>query len=149
LHLYTGASGSIGFGGILSSQLFNGKWRAHQQLGQSGISIAWQELFALVVAFHLWGPTLSNKPILFLSDFQSAVEIVNSKRSRIPWVMDLVRHLNRLTLKYNLYLKVIHIEGKRNEMADSLSRFQMEKFHALAPHADLNPCPIPQELWEI
>ena len=60
LHPYTDASGSIGFGGILSSQWFRGKWRAHQQLGQSGISIAWQELFALVVDCHLWGSTFSN-----------------------------------------------------------------------------------------
>ena len=78
LHLYTDASGSIGFGGILSSQWFNGKWRAHQQLGQSGINIAWQELFALVVACHLWGSTFSNKRILFFCDNQSVVEIVNS-----------------------------------------------------------------------
>ena len=46
LQLFTDASGSIGFGGIFSSQWFHGQWRAHQQLGQPGISIAWQELFA-------------------------------------------------------------------------------------------------------
>ena len=30
-----------------------------------GISIAWQELFALVVACHLWGSTFSKKRIIF------------------------------------------------------------------------------------
>ena len=73
----------------------------------------------------------------------------NSKRSRIPRVMDLVRHLTLLTLRYNFYLKVSHIEGKRNEIADSISRFQMERFRLLAPHADPTPCPVPQVLWEI
>lgn len=149
LQLFMDASGSIGFGGIFSSQWFHGQWRAHQHLGQPGISIAWQELFALVVACHLWGSTFCNKRILFFCDNQSVVEIVNSKRSRIPRVMDLVRHLTLLTLKYNFYLKVSHIEGKRNEIADSLSRFQMARFHTLAPHADPCPCPIPKELWEI
>jgi hypothetical protein len=50
--------------------------------------------------------------------------------------MDLLRHLTLLTLKYNIYVRVNHIEGKRNEIADSLSRFQLEKFHTLAPYAD-------------
>ena len=149
LQLFTDASGSIGFGGIFSSRWFHGQWRAHQQLGQPGISNAWKELFALVVACHLWGSTFSNKSILFFCDNQSVAEIVNSKRSRIPRVMDLVRHLTLLTLKYNFYLKVSHIEGKRNEIADSLPRFQMARFHTLAPHADPCPCPVPQELWEI
>ena len=63
--------------------------------------------------------------------------------------MDLVRHLTLVTLKYNFYLKVHHIEGKRNQIADSLSQFQMEKCRILAPHADPAPCQIPQELWEI
>ena len=63
--------------------------------------------------------------------------------------MDLVRHLTLLTLRYNFYLKVQHIEGKRNDIADSLSRFQMEKFRLLAPHADPAPCQVHQVLWEI
>lgn len=149
LHLHTDASGSLGFGGIFGSQWFHGQWRAHQKLGQPGISIAWQELFALVVACHLWGETFRNKRILFFCDNRSVVDIVNSKRSRIPRVMDLVRHLTLLTLRYNFYLKVSHIEGKRNEIADSISRFQMERFRLLAPHADPTPCPVPPVLWEI
>ena len=63
--------------------------------------------------------------------------------------MDLVRHLTLLTLKYNFYLKVRHIEGKRNEIADSISRFQMARFRQLAPYADPVPCPIPKAVLEI
>ena len=63
--------------------------------------------------------------------------------------MDLVRHLTLLTLEHNFYLKTIHIEGKKNEIADSLSRFQMERFWSLAPHAEQTPCPIPSILLEI
>ena len=63
--------------------------------------------------------------------------------------MDLVRHLTVLTLRYNFYLRVRHIEGNRNEIADSLSRFQMDRFRRLAPHADLVSCPVPPALLEI
>ena len=96
-----------------------------------------------------WGSNCSNKRILFFCDNKSVAETVNSKRSRIPRIMDLVRHLTLVTLNYNFYLKVHHIEGKRNQIADSLSRFQMEKFRILAPHADPAPSPKTQELWEI
>ena len=149
LELYTDASGTLGFGGIFGHRWFQGCWQTHQQLDQPGISIAWQELFAIVVACHLWGDAFANKRIIFFCDNESVVHIVNSKRSRIPRVMDLMRHLTLLTLKHNFYLKTIHIEGKLNEIADSLSRFQMERFWSLAPHAEQTPCPIPSILLEI
>ena len=63
--------------------------------------------------------------------------------------MDLVRHLTLLTLKYNIYIRVQHIAGKINEIADSLSRFQFKRFCTLAPYADPSQCPIPQELLQI
>ena len=64
-------------------------------------------------------------------------------------IMDLVRHLTLLTLEHDFYLKTIHIEGKNNEIADSLSRFQMERFWSLAPHAEQTPCPVPSILLKI
>ena len=42
-----------------------------------------------------------------------------------------------------LALKAIHIEGSRNEIADSLSRVQEYRFRSLAPNADLLPADIP------
>ena len=149
LSLYTDASGAIGFGGIFRSKWFQGRWQTHQQLGTTGISIAWQELFALVVACHLWGSEFSNRRILFFCDNESVVNIVNSKRSRIPRVMDLLRHLTLLTLKHNFYVRVKHIEGKKNLVADALSRFQMDRFHVLAPHANQCASPVPPQLLEI
>jgi len=128
LELYTDASGTLGFSGIFGHKWFQGYWQSHQQLAHPGRSIAWQELYAVVVACHLWGDAFANKRILFYCDSESVVHIVNSKRSHIPRVMDLVQHLTLLTLQYNFYLKIKHIEGKKNEIADSLSRFQMERF---------------------
>ena len=54
LSLYTDSSSSLGFGGIFQTHWFQGSWKPHQKLGQLGISIAWQELSAFVVACHLW-----------------------------------------------------------------------------------------------
>ena len=143
LTLHTDASGALGYGGTQGNKWFQGRWETHQQLNAPGISIAWQELFALVVAFHIWGDEFANKRIVFYCDNASVVNIVNSKRSRIPRVIDLVRHLTLLTLRHNFYPRARHIEGKRNDIPDSLSRFQMDRFCSLAPHADPAPCPVP------
>ena len=55
LELHTDASGALGCGGKFGKKWFQGKWEPRQQLGQPEISIAWQELFAIVVACHVWG----------------------------------------------------------------------------------------------
>ena len=149
LELHTDASGVLGYGGIFGGKWFQGKWEPHQQLGQPEISIAWQELFAIVVACHIWGEALQNKRIILNCDNESVVNIINSKRSRISRVMDLLRHLTLLTLKYNIYLRAKHIPGKYNEIADSLSRFQFQRFRLLMPQADVNPQKIPVLLLKI
>ena len=149
LELYTDASGSKGYGGIFKSKWFQGTWHAKQQLGSPGISIAWQELFSIVVACQIWGELLREKRILFNCDNEAVVSMINTKRSHIPRVMDLIRHLTLLTMQYNFYIKAQHIPGKRNAIADSLSRFQHKRFRELAPLADPNPYPIPAELLTI
>ena len=120
LTLHTDASGTLGYGGILGNKWFQGQWETHQQLNAPGISIAWQGLFALVVACHIWTDEFANKRIVFYCDNASVVSIVNSKQSRIPRVMDLVWHLTLLTLRHNFYRRERHIEGKKNDIADSL-----------------------------
>lgn len=147
--LYTDASGSPGFGNIFQTHWFQGSWEPHQKLGQPGISIAWQELFAFVVACHLWANFFSNKRIQFFCDNESVVSILNTKRSRIPRVMDLVRYLTLLTLGFNFCFRAEHIEGKRNDIAGSLSHFQINRVRELAPHANRDPCLVPPELLKI
>ena len=57
LFLFTDVSGSLGYGGFFQNKWFQGQWLPSQKLGQPGISILWQELYAINVACHLWrGP---------------------------------------------------------------------------------------------
>ena len=55
LSLFTDASGSLGYGGFFQIRWFQRQWLPSQQLGQPGISILWQELYAINVVCHLWG----------------------------------------------------------------------------------------------
>ena len=97
------------------------------------ISIDCQELFAIYIACYLWGPSWSEKHML--CDNLPVVSIMNSKCSKSPWIMDLVRAFTILTLEHNSSFTVRHIPGLDNSVADSLSRFQIDHFRHLAPYA--------------
>ena len=146
LKLHTDAATSVGYGGIFETSWFQGKWVPQHQIGQKGINIDWQELFAIVVACTIWGPKWSCKRVIFYCDSKPVVDIVNSKRSKSPRIMILVRELTLLTLRYNFYFKATHIEGINNNISDALSRFQNFKFRELAPWADQTPQEIPAHL---
>ena len=63
--------------------------------------------------------------------------------------MDLVRDLTLCTLQHNFYFLAVHVPKINNNIADSLSRFQMERFHQLAPNANTTPDPIPAHLYNL
>ena len=81
----------------------------------------------------------------------SLVAIINSKHSKSPQVIDLVRAITRQTLKYNFAFTAADIPGWDNSIADSLSRFQTDCFRTLAhcafPTASTIP-PSTMSIWE-
>ena len=116
---------------------------------RKGVGIEWQELFPIVIACALWYPHFSGKHLQFWCDNQSVVAIINSGHSKAPRVMDLVRFLVLISMKYNFLVRTRHIPGARNEIADALSRFQVQCFRELTPGADQTPCTIPPSLMTL
>ena len=150
LQLYTDTSGSLGYGGFLAGEWFQGHWLPHHTLSQKrGISIEWQELFPIYLACILWGPRWSSKRIRMWCDNKSVVASINSKHSKSPRVMDLIRAITLETLKYNFTFTATHIPGLDNSIADSLSRFQMDRFRTLAPSASPTASTIPPSAMNI
>jgi hypothetical protein len=60
--------------------------------------------------------------------------------------MDLLRPIVLCTLKNNFMFTAKHVRGIDNGIADSLSRFQMDRFKQLAPLASPLPCVIPSSM---
>ena len=147
LHLYTDAAGSIGFGGYLAGQWFQGRWLPEQTINKTtGLSIVWQELFPIYLACRLWGAQWTAKRIVFFCDNESVVQILNQKTSKSPKIMDLLRPIVLCTLQNNFTFTAKHVRGLDNGIADSLSRFQMDRFKQLAPLASPLPCVIPASM---
>ena len=146
LQFFTDSSGALGMGGFFRGKWFQALWPNRNFRRRS---IAWLEFFPILVAVVLWGPQLRGRRIIIRSDNQPVVNIINKQSSRSPEIMKLVRFFILQCLKSNLAFCAKHIVGRDNEIADSLSRFQMDRFRRLAPGADLEPTDVPQFLWNL
>jgi hypothetical protein len=123
LELYTDASGK-GIGGVFGWHWF----MAQLTVEQSTMSIAWRELYAVLVACVTWGKALTTHRLLVHCDNASVVAIVNSGSSRCPKVMNLVRDLFHVAVYHNFDIRLIHVPGVDNTAADLLSRLEEDKF---------------------
>ena len=110
--------------------------------------MAFLELYPIVVAAVLWGKYWKGKQILFHCDNLATVKILSKGRSKEPYIMKLMRKLVMCAAHGNFAIYSEHVAGKLNSIADSLSRFQLQRFHQLAPNADPEPkqCPTLKEI---
>ena len=109
------AAGSLGFGAIFNSQWFYGGWAVSQQPR----SMAYKEVFPIVVAAHLWGSQWSTRRVEFLCDNESVVAVLSSGISREADLMVLLRYLALLAVCHSCSFKASSVRGKANLVADS------------------------------
>lgn len=62
--------------------------------------------------------------------------------------MIMVRHLVLTCFQFNILFRAKHIAGKRNVLADYLSRLQVEEFRKQSPHAQPFTCQIPEKFLQ-
>ena len=142
LHMYTDAAASLGYAAVWDTQWFMGHWPQDWK----SFSIAFLELFPIVTALDLWAEHLSNKCIIFHTDNMSIVNIINSQTSKDALIMYLVRRLATITMLYNIMFRAVHIPGCDNNIADLLSRFQVEKARKLKPDLSAQATGLPTHL---
>ncbi len=136
LKLYTDAAPSVGFGGVFNGQWFASAW-PNELLSApvNTLSTALLELYPIVIACILWGKQWSRKQIMFFCDNEATVNIINKGHSSVPFINRFVRRLTWLSVLGNFNFRAAHIPGLNNQIADSLSRFEFQKFHLLCPEA--------------
>ena len=144
LEVTSDAAGSLGYGAYFRGHWFYGPW-APTQAQQS---IAYKELFPVVVAAHLWGSQWSKKHVLFRSDNEAVVAILSTRTSKVPVLMHLLRDLLLLAARWHFSFSSAHVPGVDNKVADAISRFHWQEFRRLAPEAHASPCPVPQLLLD-
>jgi hypothetical protein len=119
LQVVSDASGAIGYGAFYNQEWFNGVW-VETQVTQS---IAYKELFPIVLAAHVWGQGWAKQHILFRSDNEAVVFMLNSRTSKVPELMRLLMSLLLAAARFNFTFSSLHIPGAHNSIADALSVF--------------------------
>ena len=119
LEVTSDAAGAIGFGAYSQGQWFYGAWSTVQ----ARQSIAYQELFPVVIAAHLWGSLWARKHVLFRSDNEAVVAIITTRTSKVPVLMHLLRDLLLSAARWGFTFTAAHVLGVENKIADDISGF--------------------------
>ena len=101
------AAGSLGFGAFYNNEWFSGAWVP----SQADQSIAYKELFPVVVASHIWGSQWSRRHVLFRSDNESVVHRLLARTLKVPCIMKLLCHLLSAAARFNFTFTSQHIPG--------------------------------------
>ena len=145
LQLFTDASRRWGYGAYFAGDWLRGDWSPSQR----SKSIQWQELFAIVAAVTTWGSRLQGRRIRISCDNKAIVQAWQRKSGKHPDIVDLLRRLFLTAARQNFTIKLCHIPGKYNCIADALSRNQLTRFFHLAPQASPVPTATPDALTQL
>lgn len=141
IQLHTDSAQSKGYAGVYNAKWFYGPfpedWKA--------LNIMTLEFYPIILAIAIWGPLWQNHSILFFTDNEALVYVINKQTSGDLLVMKMVRFMVLTCLQNNILFKAKHIPGKKNVYADSLSRLQVDHFLKLAPHAQRTPVLVPTQ----
>lgn len=142
LQVSTDAAGAVGYGAFLDGQWFAGRWLASQQ----SASIAFKELFPIVLAAHVWGSSWRGLRVQFWCDNQGVAEVISRRFCSDGPLGGLLRSLFLAAARHSFWVSAIHVPGRVNSIADALSRSQFQRFRSLAPSAAVEPTPVPGQL---
>ena len=142
LQLVTESAAAAGFGAVFQTHWFYVEFPTSWKRE----NIMLLELYLIVAALSTWGPQMSNKRLLLLTDNMALVHIINQCTSCDPKIMRLVRQLMVKAMQCNVLFRARHLPSKHNVLADALSRLQVLSFKQLAPWADRQPTPLPRDI---
>ena len=148
-HLNMGADASkLGFGCTFGRHWLQDPYpRAWQRLYESSdIGSTVLELYPILVLIGVFGSAIENSSILFHSDNIGVVQVINKQSSSRPIIMEIVRPLVLLLMKHNISLLSQHIQGSKNILCDTISRFKVTPALLLRYGMDPDPTPIPLHL---
>jgi hypothetical protein len=142
LHLYTDAC-TQGYGAAHGSRWYQGRWPASVwALAQRDEreSMPFLELYALVQAARTFGAALTGRKVYFHCDCEPACFVVQHSMSRSKEMQALLRELHMTAARRGFDVRVMHIAGVTNTVADALSRqCTREELLALLPTAEAEP----------
>ena len=77
----------------------------------------------VVVALKVWSQIWANKKVKMFCDNQAVVEVLNTGKTKDPFLVTCARNVWVITAIFDIEIIVIHVPGKNNHKAYLLSRW--------------------------
>ena len=144
VELTSDASGFWGCGAWWGSKWFQVQWDDCTK----EFSIAIKELIPIIIATVIWGSDWTGCKVIARCDNESVVTVLNSRHSKEPHVMSMLRTLFFIEARSQFSISSHHIAGISNNLADYLSRNQLNKFFTNFPSAHRHSSVVPSSLLQ-
>ncbi|XP_021354869.1 uncharacterized protein LOC110451275 [Mizuhopecten yessoensis] len=140
-----------GCGGFFKGQSFHTKFPDF--ILKQDLSINCLELLTVVVCAKLWGHKCRGKKIVINCDNSASVAVINSGKSRVPFMQACLREISFHAAIHEFELRASHIEGESNRIPDHLSRWHLDpshgdKFHELTKGMEITVHPLEEDTFK-
>lgn len=119
IHMFTDAS-HLGYGGTFGSNWIQGSWPDDWLR----YSIQVLELYPIFLLVATFADKIAGSHIVFHTDNQAIMAVLNKQTSKCPVIMAIVRPLVLLLLQRRITFRSVHVPGSLNSLCDALSRQQ-------------------------
>jgi hypothetical protein len=112
-----------GCGGICETEYFHASYP--ESILERELPIHDLEMLAVLIAVRFWGQYCSGGKIQIYCDNEAVVRVINSSRTRDPYLGACLRELWLEVSRFGFELRAIHLLGVDNRVADWLSRWDI------------------------
>lgn len=123
-------------------------------ISTDAVHISALEFTAVVVAVRYWSPVLAGRKFIISCDNEAVVTVVNTGKTQDHYMQKCLRQLWLLAATFDFEVRLQHISGIHNTLADCLSRWHKnstfkEQFHIAAARAGIQykHCHVPHDIF--
>ena len=100
------------------------------------------EMLTIIVACQVWGKHWPGKRLVVNCDNEASVTVLNTGRSRDPFLQACLRELAFVTARFEVEIRGNHVPGVTNRIPDALSRWDLDPKFLLEFHRLVGPEPV-------
>ena len=152
IDMYSDASGTIGFGAWCGNDWMYNLWD-NKFIKKYKPSIEYLELFGVVAGVLTWIHRFKNMRVILFCDNETVVNMINLTTTSCRNCMVLIRILVLKGMIENVRIFCRHVAGKKNILADNLSRNRLDLFEANCRKQKrimtIHATDVPDAIWPI
>lgn len=114
-----------GCGGMYKNEYFHANFP--NNIRQQSRPIHQLEMLAVLIGVRLWGKYCKGGKVQIFCDNESCVRVLNSSRTRDPFLSSCLREIWLEVSQYGFELRAVHLPGEENRVADWLSRWEVDE----------------------